>query len=406
MPRNARWGGIERRASGRYRATYKHPYDPRPTARVRAPRTFRTKEAAESWLARERALIESGTWTHPDERDRARAAAEAAATRAATTFGDYAPAWLAARQLTFETRRTYDSYLRIHLLPAWQDMPLTEITTPLVRSWVAHDLAPDHPPVRQKAYAVFSTIMATAVDDELIPATPCKRSMAPRKPDPLAEVEPLTVAELQALADHVTPQAAALILTMGLCALRSGEARELRRKDLDLDAGVLHVRRAVTGQGRNLRIGSPKTRGSVRPITVPPALADRLRTHLAEYCETGPDALVFPAVGDPSRHMPSPSLNTVIDRGCRAAGLPSVTSHALRHTGLTLAAQAGATLADLKARAGHTTAAMVMRYQHSTRDRQRMIADRLSEALEPAAPTPPEGGQVIDLAAVRRRRAR
>ena len=37
-----------------------------------------------------------------------------------------------------------------------------------------------------------------------------------------------------------------------------------------------------------------------------------------------------------------------------------------RHTGLTLAAQSGATIAELQARAGHSTPSTVMLYQHAT----------------------------------------
>ena len=60
-----------------------------------------------------------------------------------------------------------------------------------------------------------------------------------------------------------------------------------------------------------------------------------------------------------------------------AAGIPAVTVHELRHTGLTLYGQAGATLADLMARAGHTSAETVMIYQHSSADRDRELAARM-----------------------------
>ena len=53
-----------------------------------------------------------------------------------------------------------------------------------------------------------------------------------------------------------------------------------------------------------------------------------------------------------------------------------------------LAAQSGATLADLMGRLGHTTPAMAMIYQHTAADRDRLIADRLSQiALGNQAPT-------------------
>ena len=53
--------------------------------------------------------------------------------------------------------------------------------------------------------------------------------------------------------------------------------------------------------------------------------------------------------------------------------------HDLRHTGAVLAAQTGATLAELMGRLGHTTPGAAMRYQHAAADRDTEIARRLSE---------------------------
>ena len=53
----------------------------------------------------------------------------------------------------------------------------------------------------------------------------------------------------------------------------------------------------------------------------------------------------------------------------RAAGRPDLRFHDLRHTGATLAAATGATIAELMRRLGHSTAQAAMRYQHATDDR-------------------------------------
>ena len=61
-----------------------------------------------------------------------------------------------------------------------------------------------------------------------------------------------------------------------------------------------------------------------------------------------------------------------------AAGRPDLRWHDLRHTGATLAAQAGATTRELMDRLGHSTSTMAMRYQHVADDRPAEIARRLS----------------------------
>jgi len=51
---------------------------------------------------------------------------------------------------------------------------------------------------------------------------------------------------------------------------------------------------------------------------------------------------------------------------------------------LTLAAATGATTAELMHRAGHSSAPAALRYQHATRDRDRILADALELLVKPA----------------------
>ena len=55
--------------------------------------------------------------------------------------------------------------------------------------------------------------------------------------------------------------------------------------------------------------------------------------------------------------------------------------HDLRHTGLTIFAQEGATLAELMRRGGHADIHIVLRYQHATMNRDRELADRMSDRV-------------------------
>ena len=76
--------------------------------------------------------------------------------------------------------------------------------------------------------------------------------------------------------------------------------------------------------------------------------------------------------------MPS-TLYRVFYPAREAAGRPDLRFHDLRHTGATLAAATGATLAELMARLGHSTPGAAMRYQHASADRDRVIAEALSK---------------------------
>ena len=73
------------------------------------------------------------------------------------------------------------------------------------------------------------------------------------------------------------------------------------------------------------------------------------------------------------------------------AGRPDLRFHDLRHTGAVLAAQSGATLAELMHRLGHTTPAAAMRYQHAATERDREIAHRMSQRYREYQQARPSG---------------
>ena len=86
------------------------------------------------------------------------------------------------------------------------------------------------------------------------------------------------------------------------------------------------------------------------------------------------------------------ALYKVYRRARKAAGRPDLRWHDLRHTGATLAAQAGATLAELMNRLGHSTVTAALIYQHAAAGRDAEIARRLSAIAKAEVPSGP-GGQ-------------
>lgn len=67
--------------------------------------------------------------------------------------------------------------------------------------------------------------------------------------------------------------------------------------------------------------------------------------------------------------------------------------HDLRHTGLTLAAATGATVAELMHRAGHASASAALHYQHATADRDRVLAKALANLAMPPSVLPIDGSR-------------
>ena len=90
--------------------------------------------------------------------------------------------------------------------------------------------------------------------------------------------------------------------------------------------------------------------------------------------------MLFPAEG--RGHMWHSVMGKHFAKARKAAGRDDLRWHDLRHTGATLAAQVGATTAELQARLGHSTTIAAQLYQHAGKDRDRLIAERLSRLVE------------------------
>ena len=170
-----------------------------------------------------------------------------------------------------------------------------------------------------------------------------------------------------------------MALLAAWCAMRFGELAELRSGDLDLKNNRIQIRRAVVRVRGEMIVGPPKTDAGIRDVAIPPHLIPAVEHHFEAHVGPVPDALVFPASANSKRHMQPSTLYKVYYPAREAAGRKDLRWHDLRHTGAVLAAQTGATLAELMGRLGHTTPGAAMRYQHAAADRDAEIARRLSE---------------------------
>jgi hypothetical protein len=108
---------------------------------------------------------------------------------------------------------------------------------------------------------------------------------------------------------------------------------------------------------------------------VVPTLLPAVRRHLASNVTGGREGLVFPAAGDPARHLaPLRSTRCSIGRAPRPAD-PTSASTTFATQAAVLAASSAATLAELVARLGHSTAGAALRYVHAATNRDKVIAE-------------------------------
>jgi integrase len=365
------FGYVRKLPSGRWQASYQGPDGTRHTG----PRTFAARPDAAAWLSLRQAEIVRGAWLRPDE-----------PAPAPTALATYAKSWLAGRDLAARTRGDYAQIIRDHIIPAFGAKPLGAIGAADVRAWHARLGTTTGPVMRAHAYGLLRTIMGTAVADDLIPASPCRvRGGSSAKRTKV--IRPATLAELEVLTEAMPSRYQLMILLAAWCQMRFGELAELRRADIDTGRGVIHIRRGVVREADGSRlVKGPKSEAGKRDVAIPPHLMPMVHEHLAGHTGRGRDALLFPAVH--GGHMAPATLYRVFYPAREAAGRPDLRFHDLRHTGATLAAATGATLAELMARLGHSSPAAAMRYQHAAAERDQAIAAALSEMA---------GGKVVPL---------
>ncbi|MHB1211231.1 MAG: tyrosine-type recombinase/integrase [Candidatus Nanopelagicales bacterium] len=396
------FGAIERLPSGRYRARYMVD-----GGWLNAPTTFPSKAEAGIFLDSVRTDMVRGAWKAP--------------RTARISLDAYGQKWIEQRQsLKATTRREYESCWRNHIGASIGVHRLDEVTPDMVRDWHAQtqarlrdeldakdaarllrekqaakgarkDRRPrqltqasvrDGSATASRAYRLLHAVLATAEEDDLVAANPCRiRGASARK---AAERPVLSIPEVLALADEVPDRYEALVHLLVWSGLRIGEASALQRRDLDLTTGraSLSVRERVYPLKGVHDIDTPKNRAGIRTIAIPQVLSDQLAQHMSTYTGSETSSLVFTTESGGNIRT---TYYQMLRRALNRIGRPDVRPHDLRHTGMTLAAEAGASLAELKHRLGQSTTQAAEIYLHATADHGRRIAERMDElAQEPS----------------------
>ena len=292
---------------------------------------------------------------------------------------------------------TYQSRYRTHIAPAFGDQPVTDITVAQIEDWYARLLADKGHGVARSVYLTISSLFnyaagkANGLSSTFTPyieTSPVQVSGATKHRPERRDSEPVaSVEQIEFLAAHSGKYRLAILLS-AWAAIRLGELLALTRADLTDGDGFywLRISKQVQARGTGLYETAPKSEAGYRTVPVPAALNDEVEAHL-QTIPNLKDSLLFPRRGGGWVHPNS--LRNAFNRAREEWNtehpndtLDNFTFHGLRHTALTHIGQAGATLEELKRFAGHSSAEVVAKYQHATRDRLAMLAGALSEQVK------------------------
>ncbi|MCC3653213.1 tyrosine-type recombinase/integrase [Streptomyces sp. S07_1.15] len=353
--------GSKRQAPGRWRVRWYGP-DGKPKAK-----TFGKLPQAE---AEKQALLnrlDKGSYRDPQS--------------AKAAFAVVAEEWHGSlRKQGRRTKADYREALDSYVLPKWRDWQVGAIRWEDVSEWVDELCTKPGRSGRKlgparvvKVYRVFSAVMKRAVQTGRIAASPATEHDLPRKDDDDDHVY-LSHAQLEALA-AAAGEHRLLVLVLGYCGIRWGEAIAIKAGRLQLDNRRIRIVQAYSDVKGKLAAGPVKNHEK-RSVPVPRSFADELRP-LVEG--RGRHDLLFTAPGGgPLRY--SNFRTRYFDKAVKAAGLGElgVTPHKLRHTAASLAIAAGADVKVVQLMLGHKSAAMTLDvYGHLWPDRLDEVADAL-----------------------------
>ncbi len=360
--------GVRKLPNGKYLAWF------RDNAGKQHQQSFARKTRARDWRTDELTKLKEGRWSAPK--------------LGRMTVAEWGARYIKSQRghLKPKTVASYESMWRSRIEPRWGAVPLIAILPSDVATWVAElrSVGLSASRTRQCVHLLGAILKAAEADKRIVgnPVASVKLPTLPKR-----ERRYLDHDQLDQLANACTGYGL-LVLVLGYCGLRYGEAAALRVGRVDLMRRRLMINEAMTTIGGRVIFGPPKTH-HVREVPIPPFLVDRLMAQIAARSD---DEFVFAAPrGGVLRE--NDFRRRYFDDACVAVGLAQVvnrdgrrcyrgfTPHELRHTAASLAIASGATIKVVQRMLGHKTATMTLDlYGHLYDDELDEVGERLDDA--------------------------
>ena len=295
-------------------------------------------------------------------------------------------------QIRPNTKQFYRNCMENHLFPALGDCPLEKLSTIQIQRAINEmsEHGRNHyyshiplkettlsPRIVQGILGILRKSLDQAVAEKLILSNPAANCKAPKTVRKEMKVLP---EELIGPYLHEAKQRGVfaplyLELTSGL---RRGELLALLWKDLNVKERTLSVTKSVCRIDHQLVVSQPKTKNSLRLLTLPESTVQIL----VEEHEKHPDnPYMFPSPKTGEMLDPA-SFRAMHDRILEAIGAEHVRFHDMRHTFATLALKNGVDVRTLSEMLGHYSAGFTLStYVHSTPSMRVQAADTIGQMI-------------------------
>ena len=311
--------------------------------------------------------------------------------------GDYMP--LSERRLTYKEfyekvflpqyRRevrgsTYvllRSHIEKHILPLIGNVYLDKLT--VFRCQQVVDQLVDQMKSYKIVVAHASMIVEKAVQLEMLAKNPFKKVSFPRKKNSSAKPANFyTKEELTKFLDTAKREESlqyfALLQLLADSGMRKGEALALTWADIDLESGFVSISKTISHDAKGkLTVNDTKTAAGHRVVYLLPKTVQVLTDYHEQQAK-------YFAKGDQDRlfNVAAPTVNQLVDRVAKKAGLHKITVHGLRHTNASLLADARLTPAQIQKRLGHSDYKITLEtYTHVSDDSNKDSTNQFGDWL-------------------------
>lgn len=244
-----------------------------------------SKEANDAWIAAE-AKVKEGRGYH--------------LVNGRKLFREYVEEdWLPNRVAEASTKQNETYCLYAHIMAAFENKRMLDIHPIDIKRWLTDLKEAGLSAANRKVQkAILSTILGSAVDDQILVWNPCK--VVKTDPVPEQPIEIVNPAEFDRFYNTLPDPMSKLLVEVAIeTGMRWGELTELRPKDFDQTNCVITVTRAVVSltpefhpEGQRYLVKDyPKGR-NFRRIKIGPEVASRLTEHINAH-QIGDDQLLF-----------------------------------------------------------------------------------------------------------------
>ncbi len=298
------------------------------------------------------------------------------------TFEQFVELWR-ARSLSLRkpyTQKSANYHLRVHLLPKFAGLRLDQIDRERVQELVAEMATHVRRHTILNVLGTLRTILRTsrswgylagdfAASELTIPAERVKSA-----------ARFFTAEQARRIIEEAEQPWKCLFAVAAMTGLRPGEVLGLCLDDVDLEHGLLYVRRTACFG----RLVAPKTQSSVATVPIPEPLRVILADYLSNWKPNAAGLLFATRSGRP--HTTNKVNEYRLHPLLKKLGIPACGLNGFRHTHASLLVSLGASPVVAQRQLRHADPMTTLRnYTHIVGPEQREAAERVAEILRPNA---------------------